>query len=300
LHVKFGGYLRIIEKLKTTLNDAILEYLVYIFISKKATKKIALFNIWSGKIFIILLLYGIFSFGIFYIILGFDLFSDLDLRYSIAIAFVYSGIISIPSSIFFIEKFLFDCNEVADLFFNIDKLRGFMSEISKSHDRQKFEKIQKKLKYFDKGFSFIFSKYFRKYKGRIKIYREIMRECYFTFDKIINITSYSVETYKSDSSNLMIDFKRYLHDIEHKILIPILDREINIHEARGILKKWDLFFKENYNLKYEEVSKLTDEYDEKLRARFSFKKALKKDILLALIPALITIILFILSKEISI
>ena len=92
------------------------------------------------------------------------------------------------------------------MFSNVNKINKSTDQIEKSNDIQNIKKLQTELKYFDRGFSFIFSKYFRRYKKRIKIFGEILRECYYTFDKINNITSYNVETYSPRSSNLIIDF----------------------------------------------------------------------------------------------
>jgi hypothetical protein len=173
---------------------------------------------------------------------------------------LYSFSFLAPISILLTVMYSTDAALTKELFKNKNKLLNIIVELKSNLTNDKISEFQKVSKYFNADFYRLYWDYFKHYKKRVKTSSIPLTDYYINFEKILNLVSLNAEVHSNKTKELLNDFSKYLDDVEKKILLQILDRNIQIRDVKNFIECWTKHFKQNYKRKYQESSKYLDEH----------------------------------------
>jgi hypothetical protein len=190
-----------------------------------------------------------------------------------------------------------DHNWISDSFYSLHKTINYIDEIVADDDKYylKIKKFQIELRKFNLGFYYIFRKYFKTYRRRLPTYKTIVGNLFYIFDKLLHISRFNVEIKSQNTNELLLDFKKYLLDIEDKILIPVLENNLLIHNAIYFFNKWDNYFKNNYKSKYKYSGKYFEEHKKVISAKYRNKQEFRNIIVQGLLFLITDVIIIIIT-----
>lgn len=267
------------------------EYNTYLRQSKELRKKVRLFHKKDMYPFFLTAIYGFSCFVAALIIGRFNLFSDSLLRAVVIFALLYSFLLFITVSFMLPLIYVMKTSFTNDLFYSQWKIYNDLGQIPQNRDLEKIKKFQKRLNYFDRRFSIVFGNYFKNYDGYVKPKQVILRDCYYHFDKILNVVALNAEINSNKIKDLLIDFQEYIENMKGNLLIPLLERTILLSDASLFFKTWDSHFNFKYKQRYKESNKYLDEFIEKIHTRNKFRQEIKYKIFTDVIPVILSIIL---------
>ena len=278
---------KLIHKITTVFS----EYTTYLNQTKELRKKVRSYHKKDMYPFLVTIIYGFSCLVVAQIIGRFNLFSDLLIRAVVIFALLYSFLLFLTVSFMLPIIYFMKTSFTNDLFYSQWKIYNDLGQIPQERDLKKIKKFQKQLKYFDRRFSIVFGNYFKNYEGYVKPKQIILWDCYYRFDKILNVVSLNAEINSNKMKDLLIDFQEYIENMKGNLLIPLLDRTVLLSDANSFFKTWESHFNFNYKQRYKESNRYLDEYIEKIHTKNKFRHEIKYKIITDVIPIILSIIL---------
>ena len=268
-------------------------------ISKEIKQKIRRYHYGTFKIFLILIILGFSSLVFAYIVsrisIYFKAVNVTTIYITIGITYIFA--ICTPLSLFFLYKFLIiDSYSTKELFYNKYHLENIIDELISNHNEDKICEFQKSCRKFNFDFNYLFWNYFKRYKKRIKASGIVLMDHYIDFEKILNLVSVNVEIQSKETIQLLNDFSEFLHDTQDKLLIKILDKNIQMNDVKNFIGQKTNFFKNNYKKKYQESSKIIERYVDIQRKKGVQRQLNFINIVSSIIAGVIIVIIGILIK----
>ena len=270
-------------------------------ISKQIKKKIHQYHRWNIKWFVIICLIG-FLFLILAIIttkvvIYFDMV-NVEILYVI-IGMMYLFTFIAPPSILLLVKYSTDSVLTKDLFKNKNKLTKIIDELKSNQTNEKVREFQRVTRHFNSDFYYLYWGYFKHYKKRVKTSSTPLMDYYIDIDKILNLVSLNAEIYSNKTIELLSDFSKFLDDVEKKILIPILDRNILMHDVENFIEWKTKHFKDNYTNKYRDSSRILERYIKIQGEKYRKKSQLRGSLINYITGAVVLLIIGLLVRYFS-